>query len=165
MTISTGRPSRRATLAGLCCAPLFARRRAGAGGAAQDRRADRYSPAPTPTAAALAAVLAAQMAVKDFGGAVHGRTIEIVVGRYAEQARRRLGAGASGTKNEGVAAIVDLPVTPVAFAVQTLAKQMDKTGDDHCSATSDITSKACAPQNTHWGENTHALARRQSPRV
>ena len=103
-------------------------------------------------------VLAAQMAVQDFGGTVKGRKIEIIAGDTLNKPDVAASVARRWFDAEGVAAVVDLPVTPVAFAVQTLAKQSNKTVMITASATSDFTSKACAPQSTHWADDTHALA-------
>jgi branched-chain amino acid transport system substrate-binding protein len=60
--------------------------------------------------------------------------------------------------SEGVDAIVDLPVTPVALAVQQLAEAKSRTVMITASAISEFTSKYCAPVSTHWADDTHALA-------
>ena len=53
---------------------------------------------------------------------------------------------------------VDLPVTPVAYAVMELARTKQKSVLVTASATSDITAKFCSPTLTHWADDTHALA-------
>ncbi len=103
-------------------------------------------------------ILAAEMAVADFGGTVKGHKIEIV---HADTQNKPDVAAAIARRwyeNEGVSAIVDLPVTPIAFAVQQLAKQMSKTVMITASATADFTSKTCSPTSTHWADDSHALA-------
>ena len=106
----------------------------------------------------LGSVLAAQMAAQDFGGSVKGRKIEIISGDTLNKPDAATAVARRWFENEGVSAIVDLPVTPVAFGVQALAKQMNKTVMITAAATSDFTSKACAPGSTHWADDTHALA-------
>ena len=67
-------------------------------------------------------VLAAQMAAADFGGSVLGQPIEIVHG----DTQNKPDVAASLARqwyDFGVDAIVDLPVTPVASAVQQIAKE------------------------------------------
>jgi branched-chain amino acid transport system substrate-binding protein len=103
-------------------------------------------------------VIAAEMAVKDFGGEVLGRKIEIV---HADTQNKPDVAAAVARRwydVDGVDAITDLPVTPVAFAVQAIAKQMNKTVMITASATTAITSKRCAIGSTHWADDTHAIA-------
>ena len=103
-------------------------------------------------------VLAAEMAAADFGGKVKGRIIEIVHADTLNKPDVAAGIARRWFDNEGVAAIVDLPVTPVAFAVQELAKQKNRTVMINAAATSDFTAKACSPVSTHWADDTNALA-------
>lgn len=103
-------------------------------------------------------VLAAQMAVQDFGDNIRGHKIQIISGDTLNKPDVASAVARRWFENEGVSAIVDLPVTPVAFAVQALAKAQNKTVMITAAATSDFTAKACAPQSTHWADDTHALA-------
>ncbi|HMN70499.1 MAG TPA: ABC transporter substrate-binding protein [Rhodoblastus sp.] len=103
-------------------------------------------------------VLAAEMAVADFGGSVKGRKIEIV---HADTQNKPDVASTIARRwfdTENVSAIVDLPVTPIAAAVQQLAKEKSRTVMITASATSDFTSKWCSPVSTHWADDSHALA-------
>ncbi len=77
---------------------------------------------PYADSAGAGSVAAAKMAVADFGGTVRGHKIEIVDADTQNKpdvaatiARRWFDTG-------GVSAVVDLPVTPVALAVQQIAK-------------------------------------------
>ena len=102
-------------------------------------------------------IAAAEMAARDFGGTVRGRVIEIV---HADTLNKPDVAAAIARKwfdNDGVSAIVDLPVTPVALAVQEIAKQKNRTVMITASAASEFTTKYCSPVSTHWADDTHAL--------
>ena len=102
-------------------------------------------------------VLAAQMAVQDFGGTVRGRPIEIV---HADTQNKPDIASAIARRwfdAERVDAIVDLPVTPIALAVQEIARQKNRTVMVTASAASEFTTKFCSPVSTHWADDTHAL--------
>ncbi len=102
-------------------------------------------------------VLAAQMAAEDFGGSVRGMPIEIV---HADTQNKPDVAAAIARRwfdAERVDAIVDLPVTPIALAVQEIAKQKSRTVMITASAASEFTSKFCSPISTHWADDTHAL--------
>jgi len=103
-------------------------------------------------------ILAAEMAVADFGGLVKGRKIEIVHADTQNKPDVAAGIARKWFDTEGVSAVIDLPVTPIAFAVQELAKQKNKTVMITASASSDFTSKACSPVSTHWADDSHALA-------
>ena len=102
-------------------------------------------------------VVAARMAVADFGGALDGHKIEIV---HADTQNKPDVASTIARRwfdTDGVSAVVDLPVTPVALAVQQLAKEKNRTVMITAAAISEFTSKLCSPVSTHWADDTHAL--------
>jgi branched-chain amino acid transport system substrate-binding protein len=102
-------------------------------------------------------VLAAQMAVADFGATVLGRPVEIVHGDT--QNKPDIAASlARQWYDSGVDAIVDLPVTSVASAVQQVAKEKNRTVMIAAGAATEFTSKTCSPVSTHWADDTHALS-------
>ncbi len=103
-------------------------------------------------------ILAAKMAVADFGGSVKGHKIEIVDADTQNKPDVAAAVARRWFDTEGVSAVVDLPVTPVAFAVQDIAKQKNRTVMVTASAASEFTSKACSAVSTHWADDTHALA-------
>jgi branched-chain amino acid transport system substrate-binding protein len=103
-------------------------------------------------------VLAAEMAAKDFGGEVLGRKIEIVHADTLNKPDVAAGVARRWFDVEGVAAITDLPVTPVAFAVQALAKEKNRTVLITAGATTDITYKYCAIGSSHWADDSYAMA-------
>ncbi len=103
-------------------------------------------------------VTAARMAAEDFGATLLGKPVEIV---HADTQNKPDVASAVARRwfdSEGVDAVVDLPVTPIALAVQDLAKQKNRTVMITASAASEFTSKFCSPVSTHWADDTHALA-------
>jgi branched-chain amino acid transport system substrate-binding protein len=101
-------------------------------------------------------IAAARMAAQDFGGTVLGRTIDIL---HADTQNKPDVAGsiARGWYDSGVDAIIDLPVTPVAAAVQQVAREKRRTVMITASAVSEFTSKNCSPTSSHWADDTHAL--------
>ena len=102
-------------------------------------------------------VAAAQMAVEDFGKTVRGRPIEIV---HADTQNKPDVASTVARRwfdIEHVDAIVDLPVTPIALAVQQIAKEKNRTVMITASAAEEFTAKFCSPVSTHWADDTHAL--------
>jgi branched-chain amino acid transport system substrate-binding protein len=103
-------------------------------------------------------VIAAEMAVKDFGGEVLGRKIEIVHGNTLNKPDVAAAIARRWYDVEGVDAITDLPVTPIAFAVQAIAKEKNKTVMVTAAATTDITAKNCTIGSSHWADDTHAMA-------
>jgi len=103
-------------------------------------------------------VAAARIAAEDFGGTVRGKRIEIV---HADTQNKPDVASTVARRwfdSEKVDAVIDLPVTPIALAVQEIAKQKNRTVMITASAASEFTSKFCSPVSTHWADDTHALA-------
>ncbi len=104
------------------------------------------------------AVLAAQMAIEDFGGTVLGKPITVVIGDTQNKPDI---AGLIARKwfdVEQVDAIVDLPVTSVAMAVQSIARDKKKIVLQTAAASAELTQKACSPYSVHWTDDTNALA-------
>src|SRR5258708_14637582 len=85
---------------------------------------DMNGPASTPTG--QGSVSAAQMAVDDFGGKVLGKPISVIVGDH--QLKADIGAGLARRwyDTEQVDLIVDVPVSAVGLAVQTVANEKKK---------------------------------------
>src|SRR6266849_178954 len=103
-------------------------------------------------------VAAAQMAVADFGGTVLGKKIEVVSADNLNKAD----VGASVTREwidrDGVDAIVDVPNSAVAFAVQEITRAKDKVFLATGTASSRLTADICSPTTVHWTYDTYALA-------
>jgi branched-chain amino acid transport system substrate-binding protein len=101
-------------------------------------------------------ILGARMAAQDFGGVVLGRNVEIL---HADTQNKPDVAGsiARAWYDSGVDAIIDLPVTPVAAAVQQIAREKRRTVMITASAVSEFTAKNCGPISSHWADDTHAL--------
>jgi branched-chain amino acid transport system substrate-binding protein len=103
-------------------------------------------------------VVAARMAVEDFGAAKKGMKVEIVFADHLNKpdvgsqiARRWYDA-------EGVDAIFDVPTSSVALAVNQLTREKGKAFIVSGAASSDLTGKACSPNTIHWTYDTWALA-------
>ena len=103
-------------------------------------------------------IFAARMAAQDFGGEVLGRKIEIVHADTLNKPDVAAGIARKWFDVDNVSAVIDLPVTPVAFAVQALAKEKNRSVMITAAATSDFTQKRCSPVSSHWADDSHALA-------
>ena len=101
-------------------------------------------------------IAAARLAALDFGPLLLGRPIEIL---HADTQNKPYIASsiARAWYDSGVDAIIDLPVTPVAAAVQQVAREKGRTIMITAAAVSEFTSKYCAPTSSHWADDTHAL--------
>ena len=106
----------------------------------------------------MGSVVAARMAVKDFGGKILGKPIEVI---YADhQNKPDIGAAIAQKwfDQDGVDAIVDLPTSSVAIAVQQVAKERGKVTLISNGGSSELTGKFCSPTGVHWTYDTYALA-------
>ena len=106
----------------------------------------------------IGSVVATQMAAEDFGGSVLGKKIEVVSAIIRTSRMSAPTSRASGSISEGVDAIVDVPVSSIAFAVQQIAKEKNRVLLISSSGSSDLTGKSCSPTSVHWTYDTYALA-------
>jgi branched-chain amino acid transport system substrate-binding protein len=60
--------------------------------------------------------------------------------------------------DQGVDAVVDVPGSAIALAINTLAREKNKVFLNSGAATSDLTGPACSPNTVHWTYDTHMLA-------
>jgi branched-chain amino acid transport system substrate-binding protein len=103
-------------------------------------------------------VVAAQMAVEDFGAAAKGLKVEIVSADH--QNKPDIGSNIVRTwiDRDQVDMIVDVPTSSVALAVNQIVKDKNKVFLVSGAAASDLTGKACTPNTIHWTYDTWALA-------
>jgi branched-chain amino acid transport system substrate-binding protein len=107
----------------------------------------------------IGSVVAAQMAVADFGKPLLGRSIEIVQADHQNKADIGSVIARRWIDLDHVAAIVDLVNSSVALAVQELARDKNVTIMPAGAASPLLTGAVCLPNSFQWGFNTYALAR------
>jgi branched-chain amino acid transport system substrate-binding protein len=126
-------------------------------GVDQDRRAQRpVGPLRRPVGAGL--VWAARKAVEDFGAAAKGMKVEVVFADHQNKPDIGSNIARQWFDRDGVDAIVDVPTSSVALAVNQIAREKNKVFLNSGAATSDLTGKACSPNTVHWTYDTVALA-------
>jgi branched-chain amino acid transport system substrate-binding protein len=103
-------------------------------------------------------VLGAQLAVADFGGKVAGKKIEIVFGDHLNKADAGASIARQWIDQDQVDAIVDVPTSSVALAVQDITREKNRVFLMSGAAASDLTGKACSPTGVQWTYDTYALA-------
>ncbi|MGM4870624.1 ABC transporter substrate-binding protein [Bradyrhizobium sp. 956_D2_N1_5] len=103
-------------------------------------------------------VVAAQMAVDDFGGQVLGRSIQIVAGDHQNKADVGATIARRWLENENVEVILDVPNSAVALAVQGITRDKKKLFLATGAATSRLTGDECSPTGIHWTYDTYALS-------
>ncbi|HKN08880.1 MAG TPA: ABC transporter substrate-binding protein, partial [Pseudomonadota bacterium] len=103
-------------------------------------------------------VLAARMAVEDFGAATKGMKVEIVGADH--QNKPDVGSNVVRTwiDTDKVDVIVDVPTSSVALAVNEIVRDKNKVFLVSGAAASDLTGPQCTPNTIHWTYDTWALA-------
>jgi ABC-type branched-subunit amino acid transport system substrate-binding protein len=97
---------------------------------------------------------AARMAVEDFGSKAAGRPIEIIHADHQNKTDIGAAIARRWIDVDGVDAIVDVPNSAIALAVQELAKEKNRVLLVSTAATVDLTGKACSPVGVHWTWDT-----------
>jgi branched-chain amino acid transport system substrate-binding protein len=103
-------------------------------------------------------VLAARMAVEDFGADKKGLKVEVVSADH--QNKPDVGSTIARTwyDVDKVDAIFDVPTSSVALAINQITREKGKAFVNTGAATSDLTGKACSPNTVHWLYDTWMLA-------
>ena len=104
------------------------------------------------------AVVAAQMAIEDFGGSVSGKKIELVTGDIQNKADVAATLAGRWYDNENVDVILGAGASSSSIAIQGIAGEKKKVFLAVDPASSDITGKLCNPYTVHWVYDTSALA-------
>ena len=103
-------------------------------------------------------VVAARMAVEDFGAAKKGMKVEIVVADHQNKPEVGSSIARQWFDVDKVDAIVDVPTSSVALAVNQVAREKNKVLMVSTGASSDLYGKACTPNSLHWTYDTWSLA-------
>src|ERR1700722_13684568 len=102
-------------------------------------------------------LVAAQMAAEDFAKESKGLKVEIISADHQNKPDVGSAIARRWVDQEQVDAIVDLPNSGVALAVNTVMKEKNRTMLASGSATSDLTGKFCEPTTVQWALDTWAL--------
>jgi branched-chain amino acid transport system substrate-binding protein len=105
------------------------------------------------------------MAADDFGGTVRGARIEVIGGDHQNKPDIAANLARSWYEEDGVDAIVEVPVSSATIAVQSVAAKMGKAFLITGGALSDLTGKFCSTTSVHWADDSRALARSNSSAV
>ena len=103
-------------------------------------------------------VVAAKMAVEDYGGTALGRPVEILAADH--QNKPDVGAQIVGRwiDEQGVLAIADVNTSSVALAVQNITRDKQRVFLISGAASEDLTGKNCSPFSIHTADDTRALS-------
>jgi branched-chain amino acid transport system substrate-binding protein len=105
-------------------------------------------------------VIAAQMAAEDFAkeAGPGAPKVEILAGDHQNKADIGANLARSWVDRDNVLAVVDVPNSAVALAVNQIMREKDRAFLASSSATSDLTGPQCAPTTVQWTFDTWALA-------
>ena len=103
-------------------------------------------------------VVAAQLAVRDFGGKVNGVPVEVVGADHQNQPDTAANIARQWFDTDGVDAIFDVPNSAAALAVNEVTRQKNKVLVVSGATTSELTQSRCTPNTVHWTYDTYALA-------
>ena len=103
-------------------------------------------------------ILAARMAVTNFGGSVDGVPVEIVTADHQNKPDVASGIAREWFDRQGVDVIVDLPHSGVVFGLMSIATERKRALMVSGAASVEITGARCSPYVTHWTDDTFSLA-------
>ncbi|MGE0154941.1 MAG: ABC transporter substrate-binding protein [Reyranellaceae bacterium] len=103
-------------------------------------------------------VVAAEMAVEEFGGKVLGQPIELIQADMQSKPDIAVGIARRWYENEGVNVIVDINNSTAAIAINKLAAEFKKINMVNQAATTQISREQCTPYSFQYGWNLYALA-------
>ena len=106
-----------------------------------------------------ASVVAAKMAVDDFGAAAKGIKVEIVSADHQNKPDTGANIARQWFDEDGVDVIVDVPNSGVALAVAKVTREKNKIFMDSGAGTSVLTGEQCSPNTVHWTYDTYALSK------
>jgi branched-chain amino acid transport system substrate-binding protein len=104
------------------------------------------------------AIRAVEMAVKDFGGKVNGKPIELVSADYQNKVDIALSKAREWIDRDQVDMIIESTDSAAAIAMQKLGAQKKRLMIFAGSATTALTNKECSPYGIHYVYDTYALA-------
>jgi branched-chain amino acid transport system substrate-binding protein len=104
-------------------------------------------------------VVAAELAIADFGPTVLNRKIELVSADHQNKADVGGGIARRWLDVDDVEMITGIGNSSVALAVRNLTREKKKIDIVTSAGLNDLTGKACSPTGFHWVYNTYALAK------
>jgi branched-chain amino acid transport system substrate-binding protein len=106
----------------------------------------------------IGSVIAAKLAVEDFGGKLKGRPIEVVSGDHQNKADIGAKMAREWFERDGVDVILDVPNSGIALAINDIARDQNKVFIASGGVTTELTGKRCTPNTVHWTFDNWSLA-------
>lgn len=98
-------------------------------------------------------VVAAKMAVEDFGGKVNGHPVEVIVADHQNRPDTASEIARRWIDVDGVDAIVDVPNSAVALALVDIVKQKNSVMINTSAGTNRLTEDMCSANTLHWNQD------------
>jgi branched-chain amino acid transport system substrate-binding protein len=103
-------------------------------------------------------VVAARMAVEDFGGIVLGKPIQVIFADHQNKPDIASTIATRWIQNEQVDALVDVPFSSVALGIQNIAKANNRMILISGAGSTDLTGKNCKDISFTWTWSTYSYA-------
>jgi branched-chain amino acid transport system substrate-binding protein len=103
-------------------------------------------------------VVAAKLAIEDFGAAAKGMKVELISADHQNKPDVGSSIARQWYDTDKVDVIVDVPTSSVALAVNQITRDKGKAFLVSGAASADLTGKACSPNTIHWTYDTWMLA-------
>ncbi|HEX3217384.1 MAG TPA: ABC transporter substrate-binding protein [Aestuariivirgaceae bacterium] len=103
-------------------------------------------------------VIAAKMAVEDFGADAKGFKVDILSADHQNKPDIASNISRQWIDQDGVDVIADVPTSSAALAVNEVVREKNKIFLVSGAASSDLTGAKCSPNTVHWTYDTWALA-------
>lgn len=103
-------------------------------------------------------VIAAELAVQEFGGSVLGKPVQIVAADHQHKADVGTSIARQWIDVDKVDALVDIPNSAVALAVQSLAREKKRIVMFSGAGTTALTNEQCSPYGFHWTYDTYGVS-------
>lgn len=103
-------------------------------------------------------VIAAELAVKEFGGTVLGKPVQVIFADHQHKADVGTTIARQWMDVDKVDALVDIPNSAVALAVQSLAREKKRIVMYSGAGTTALTNEQCSPYGFHWTYDTYAVS-------
>jgi branched-chain amino acid transport system substrate-binding protein len=103
-------------------------------------------------------VVAAQMAIDDFGGTVNGAKIELLSADHQNKPDIAANIARQWIDEKGVDAILELTTSAVGLAVQQITNAKDRALLISSASSPDFTGKSCSPNTVHWGFDSYGIS-------
>jgi branched-chain amino acid transport system substrate-binding protein len=104
----------------------------------------------------VGSVVAAQMAVEDYGGKAAGKKVEVISADHQNKTDVGVNIARRWYETENIDAIFDVPNSAIALAVANMTEQKNKVFVGSGVGTALLTGEKCTPNTIHWTYDTYA---------